>query len=510
MREDDVVAPGQVHVVNVSCAGERMSTDEPPVRPRRTRTAAAKSGTAATGGAKKPTVAKLPRAAVDAGAAKAGAAKAGAAKAGAPAKSAVSKRSTSKSGAAQSAATKPLATKPLATKPLATKPLATKPLATKPAAAKPAAAKLAGRFRIHRGRVVAVTGAAHGVGELLVRRLAASDTVKKVIAIDTIRGDVSAATWRLADVREPSLVDKLSGVDVVVHIAVDTGLEHDPDVRSTNVRGAAAVLTAAPAAGVDHVVLVTSAMVYGAHADNPVPLAEEAELRAIADDEVLGDLLEIERLAAQAPRTHPGLAVTVLRPAVLVGGGVDSILTRHFEAPRLLAVKGSRMRWQFCHVDDLLSAIELVVSGGLEGASDDAGSAQRLTVAAVGSHGWIEQDDIERVTGKRHIELPTSVAFGTAERLHRLGVTPAGSSDLQFIVHPWVVETTRLTAAGWKPAFANDDALAVAVAESSGRLAIGGHRLGRRDAAAGAAVGATVALVSTAALVRRARRRRHG
>ena len=39
-----------------------MSTDEPPVRPRRTRTAAAKSGTAAAGGAKKPTVAKLPRA----------------------------------------------------------------------------------------------------------------------------------------------------------------------------------------------------------------------------------------------------------------------------------------------------------------------------------------------------------------------------------------------------------------------------------------------------------------
>jgi nucleoside-diphosphate-sugar epimerase len=358
--------------------------------------------------------------------------------------------------------------------------------------------------------VVAVTGAAHGVGELLVRRLTASDAVKKVIAIDTIRGDVPAATWRLADVREPSLVDKLNGVDVVVHIAVDTGLEHDPDVRSTNVRGAAAVLTAAPAAGVDHVVLVTSAMVYGAHPDNPVPLAEDAELRAVADDEVLGDLLEIERLAAQAPRTHPGLAVTVLRPALLVGGGVDSILTRHFEAPRLLAVKGSRMYWQFCHVDDLLSAIELVVSGGLDNTSADAGGSPRLTIAAVGSNGWIEQDDVERITGKRHIELPTAVAFGTAERLHRLGVTPAGSSDLQFIVHPWVVEITRLTAAGWRPTFANDDALAVAVAESSGRLAIGGHRLGRRDAAAGAAVGATVALVSTAALVRRARRRRRG
>ena len=367
------------------------------------------------------------------------------------------------------------------------------------------------------GPVVAVTGAAHGVGELLVRHLSSSASVKKVIAIDTIRGDVPEATWRLVDVREPALVERLSGVDVLVHLAVDSSVDHDDaDIRSAHARGTATVLTAAPAAGVGHVVLVTSAMVYGALADNSVPLPEDGELKATADSAWMGDLLEIERLAAQAPRTHPGLLVTVLRPAALVGGGVDTIFTRHFEAPRLLAVKGSRTCWQFCHVDDLLSAVELIVSGGLRtpvdestGDQGDPASSDHLVVA-VGSDGWLEQEDVERVTGKRHIELPSSVAFGTAERLHRLGVTPAGSSDLQFLVHPWVVEPTRLTKAGWRAAYDNESALAVAVAESAGRLAIGGHRLGRRDAAAGAAVGATVALVGTAALVRRARRRRHG
>lgn len=369
------------------------------------------------------------------------------------------------------------------------------------------------------GPVVAVTGAAHGVGELLVRRLASSTAVKKVIAIDTIRGDVPEATWRLVDVREPALVERLAGVDVLVHLAVDSSVDHDDaDLhaghgRGAHARGTATVLTAAPAAGVTHVVLVTSAMVYGALADNPVPLPEDSELQASADSTWMGDLLEIERLAAQAPRTHPSLLVTVLRPAALVGGGVDTIFTRHFEAPRLLAVKGSRTCWQFCHVDDLLSALELVVSGGLR-APVDADSGDQVPsghlVVAVGSDGWLEQEDVERVTGKRHIELPSSVAFGTAERLHRLGVTPAGSSDLQFLVHPWVVDPTRLAKAGWHAAYDNESALAVAVAESAGRLAIGGHRLGRRDAAAGAAVGATVALVGTAALVRRARRRRHG
>jgi nucleoside-diphosphate-sugar epimerase len=247
-------------------------------------------------------------------------------------------------------------------------------------------------------------------------------------------------------------------------------------------------------------------MVYGAQPENPVPISEDAEPHAAPDSELLGDLLEMERLAAQAPRTHPGLSVTVLRPAALVGPGVDSVVTRHFEAPRLLAVKGGRMHWQFCHVDDLVSALELVVTTGL----GDRSAEGRHVVASVGSTGWLDQGEVERITGKRHIELPASVAFGTAERLHRLGATPASSSVLQFLVYPWVVDGRRLAEHGWQPAYDNEAALRAALAESSGRLAIGGHRLGRRDAAAGAAVGATVALVGTAALVRRARRRRRG
>lgn len=386
------------------------------------------------------------------------------------------------------------------------------------AAAKPPTSKRASSARTSRrgaaarsGLVVAVTGAAHGVGEQLVRHLASSEAVtsgavKKVVAIDSIRGDAPHATWRLADVRDPMVADRLGGVDVVVHLAVDIGAAAERvDRHSSNVRATATVVTAAAAAGVKHVVLVTSAMVYGAQAENAVPLPEDAPLLAAPDSALLGDLLEMERLATQAPRTHPGLAVTVVRPAALVGPGVDTVVTRHFEAPRLLALKGAHMRWQFCHVDDLVSALEVVATRGVE-----SGPGERHRVVAVGSTGWLDQLDVERVAGKRHIELPASVAFSTAERLHRLGATPASAGDLHYLVYPWVVEPAWLAEQGWTPAHTNEDALRAALAESSGRLAIGGHRLGRRDAAAGAAVGATVALVGTAALVRRARRRRRG
>ena len=55
------------------------------------------------------------------------------------------------------------------------------------------------------GPVVAITGAAHGLGHALAVRLAASAAVRRVVAIDDHRGDVVGVTLRLADVRDPAL-----------------------------------------------------------------------------------------------------------------------------------------------------------------------------------------------------------------------------------------------------------------------------------------------------------------
>lgn len=351
---------------------------------------------------------------------------------------------------------------------------------------------------------VAVTGAASGVGALFTERIAAADGVKRVLALDERPGDATGVEWHSLDIRDPAIAEQLRGadgpgpVDVVVHLALDLGLEADPAARTAyNVRGTQTVLTAAAAAGVRRVVLCTSAMVYGALEDNDVPLSEDAELRATADASCVDDLLEIERLAERAPRTHPGLTVTVLRPAVLVGAGIDTALTRYFESPRLLVVAGSKPRWQFCHVEDLVSALEHAALGRVEGP------------VAVGCDGWLEQEEVEELSGLRRMELPSTVALGAASRLHRLGLTPSPAGDLAYTMHPWVVSGSRLHTAGWQPRWSNEEVLAALLEETAGRHAVAGRRLGAKDAATTlGAAGATVALVGTAALVRRARRRR--
>ncbi|WP_345190882.1 SDR family oxidoreductase [Streptomyces lavendulae] len=348
-----------------------------------------------------------------------------------------------------------------------------------------------------RSPVIAVTGAASGVGAALVARLAESDEVKQVVAIDERRGDCASAQWHVLDVRDPAIAEKLRGADVVVHLALDLDLETDPAARTAyNVRGTQTVLTAAAAAGVHRVVLCTSAMVYGALPDNDIPLSEDSELRATAEATGVGDLLEIERLGRRAPRAHPGLNVTVVRPAVLVGG-TDTALTRYFESPRLLVVAGSRPTWQFCHVEDLVSALEYAALEKAEGE------------LAVGCEGWLEQEEVEELSGIRRMELPSAVALGAAARLHRIGLTPSPAGDLAYTMHPWVVSVSGLHAAGWRPRWTNEEVLAELLQEVAGRHTVAGRRLGRKDAATPAgAAGAPVALLGAAAAVRRARRRR--
>lgn len=344
--------------------------------------------------------------------------------------------------------------------------------------------------------VVAVTGAASGLGRELLARLVTSADFRRVVAIDEERGDVQEATWRVIDVRDPLLANRMSDIDVVVHLAGDYALDSDPrERRAYNLRAAQTVLTASAAARVRRVVLVTSAMVYGAAPDNDVPLAEDAPVAAEPDTGVVGDYLEIEALVRRSLRSHPGLEVTVLRPAAIVGPGVDTVITRHFESPRLLTVKGCTQRWQFCHIDDLLSALELAAKGAVTG------------VAAVGCDGWLEQDQIEELSGIRPFELPAGLTFGTAQRLHRLGITPAPATDLHYVVYPWVVDCAGLREAGWKPSWTNEAAFAQLLELRENRTTVVGRRLPVKEATLTAA-GATVAVIGTAAIVHQVRKKR--
>lgn len=299
-------------------------------------------------------------------------------------------------------------------------------------------------------------------------------------------------------------VDRFVGADVLVLVGHAGDFSRlvghkAQDRRAALVAGVEKDVVDARLAGVRHVVGISSAMVSGAAPARP--LVEDGEEPVLAiDDGFVGDLLAFES-TLEALTSDPGevpLTATILRPAAVVGPDVDTLITRHFEAPRVLTIKGARRDWQFVHVEDLADAVTTVVDHGLTG---------RITVGALrdGEPDVLSPEDVLRVSGMRAVDLPAVTAFATAERLHRVGILPLPASDMTFAVYPWTVAARSLHEAGWRARSSSEDCLRVLVAQVQGRVGVAGRRVGGRDAAALGAAGAAVALLGTAALWKRAR-----
>jgi len=337
------------------------------------------------------------------------------------------------------------------------------------------------------------------IARALLTRSAAGAAIGTVVGLGAERGGADGVQWRLGELDSPDLARSLRGVDALIHVAACTDLAADLKMSARTRRARATrqiqmVVISAAAAGVARLVVVTSAMTYGASPTNALPLPEDGPLAAEPDEGQVGDLLAVEQILRAAAEVHPGLAMTVVRPAALVGPEIDTVTTRHFEAPRLLTVKGGSPAWQFCHVDDLATALVTTVELDLG------------PVVTVASQGWMTQAEVEVVSGMRPVELSESMALGIGQRLHRVGILPFPATDLAYAVYPWAVSSATLVAAGWQPAYDNETCLGLLLEGIRGHHAISARRVDRKDAALGAA-SAAVALVGTAAIMRRRRRK---
>ena len=335
--------------------------------------------------------------------------------------------------------------------------------------------------------VVAVTGASSGLGRALVERLAGRDDLDALLGVDSGSARIDGVVWRDVDLLDPLLPARLLGVTTLVHLATvqERGLPAAVR-RGLTVDATEAVLAAGRSLGA-RVVVCTSAEVYGARPDHPVPLTDAAQLcDPVAGESLLGDHLAVEALCAEARRT--GLDVTVLRPAPVVGlsPALDGDRLRQLAGPRLLAVRGVEPLWQLCHVEDLVAALELAVVGRVSGS------------LGVGCDGAMPQSAVEALSGRRRLELTAAMARSTADRLQRVGGGAGSPEELDHALGHLVLASDGLRAAGWSPVWTNEAALEAHLRARSGDT----------RTVAYTAAGATVALLGTAAIVRQARRRR--
>ena len=335
---------------------------------------------------------------------------------------------------------------------------------------------------------VAVTGAGSALGVLVLTRLMRDGHA--VQALDVRRPDV-ATPFRPLNADGSVRPGSLHQMDVVVHLlqphepSRDLSRDAAADVESTR-----SLLREAEAAGTGALVLVSSATVYGAREDNPVPLEEDVALRAEPAFAFAWHKRLADQLVGEWAAAHPDTRVAVLRPVAVLGDGHEDFVARHLESPRLPLVRGHTPPMQALHAEDLAEAVALAVGGDLRGPYN------------VAPDGWLTADEVCHILRRKPVSLPETLAFPLARRAWRTHLVAAPAGGLSYLMHPWVVSTRRLREAGWTPRFTNREVLEAFARAHHGHLALGPVRTSRGVVTA-AGVGAAAV---TGLLVRRLRR----
>jgi nucleoside-diphosphate-sugar epimerase len=239
------------------------------------------------------------------------------------------------------------------------------------------------------------------------------------------------------------------------------------------------------------VVLWSSGVVYGGHPDNPVPLDEEAPLRANFDFAPARALDEAERQVLDASVGRPEAIRVVLRGAAVWAPSWHSFLARALTGPAMVGVRGYNPQVQSLDPDDAVRAMVLAASGQLRG------------VYNVAPDDSVAASEAAQLAGRRRVEVPESAAFAVGERLASVGVTITTPGELNYHMYPWVLSNRRLREAGWAPAKSTREAMV-----DAGHAVPEGVRLGRVQVRRGDVIrGAAAAMAFVAALAALARRR---
>ena len=236
--------------------------------------------------------------------------------------------------------------------------------------------------------------------------------------------------------------------DTVLHTAFFGTPHRDVEyAHELEVVGSLHLLNAIGATGIEKLVVMSSAEVYGPHPDNPNFLTEQHALRGHPDAHSVRDRVEVERLVRLFAARHPRARAVTLRPAAVVGPSIRNRFTRHFDAKRVTTLLGYDPLMQFLHEDDLIDAVLLALDRDLGGPFNLSGS------------GVLPLSTLLRLAGKRNWPCPHPLLY-TLRYLDSVGRSadpPQAFYDyLRFL---WVVDGSRaVRELGFSPLYTSKEA----------------------------------------------------
>lgn len=211
--------------------------------------------------------------------------------------------------------------------------------------------------------MIAIIGGSGFIGTALVRVLLAQGHAVRII--DTQPSEAFAHAWVRADVRDPqALAAALEGAEVIYSLAA----EHRDDVRprslyhDVNVRGAAHVVEAAEAHGIQRIVFTSTVAVYGAAEHE---LDETAPARPF--NEYGRTKLKAEQVYRDWAERTADRSLTIVRPTVIFGpgnrGNVYTLLSQ-FARRRAAIIGNGRNRKSMAYVENVADFLAFSLSFG--------------------------------------------------------------------------------------------------------------------------------------------------
>lgn len=282
---------------------------------------------------------------------------------------------------------------------------------------------------------VVVTGSSGCLAAVLLPALCADPGIERVTGIDRRPARFSHRKFHSVRMDIAQSVDTahFTGHDALVHMAfvVLRGRMSEARMRRINVAGSLAVFAAAAAAGIERLILLSSASVYGSGSDmdettqlNPLQGFCYAMHKAALDDEVA--------------RRYPHCLR--LRPHVILGAHAQPLLHFLLKLPVFLATRDVEPRLQCVHELDVVAAIAAGLRSHLGGA---------LNLAAPDTFTYGE---VTRRLHRRAYALPVGLArFGLslAWRLSGWGGEPRW---LDALGRPLTLDCRRAAhELGWVP-----------------------------------------------------------
>ncbi|MBI4577433.1 MAG: NAD-dependent epimerase/dehydratase family protein [Planctomycetes bacterium] len=242
-------------------------------------------------------------------------------------------------------------------------------------------------------------------------------------------------------------LEPATGLEVWRRSRIDTVVLADAPGPG-GVAGTVEALETAARSGVRKLVLRSSTLLYGPRPENPGFLPESARLRAEPEDPRLRGLLEVEHLATGLTARYPGLVVSLLRMAEVLGPGSAGPVAEYLRSQAVPTVMGFDPMVQLIHEEDAIEALVHAVRVDCRGP---------VNVAA---RPVLPLRRVVLLAGRVSAPILNPLTSGLLRLADRAGLGRRLPLAVEYLTYPCVADDRRMRSdLGFEPAHSAVDAI---------------------------------------------------